>query len=298
MESRFFNPAIPHSLTALPGIARGAAPSHHAAAMTPLRLLLLASAFAASAAPAAELRDFCPTRPGLGTAPCIVYPGHLVAELGFADWTLERDPATRTDTLVTGETLLRYGLTDDSELQLGWAGLGHVRTRDRLTGAVSAATRAGDLLLSFKQSLRNPSGDGLSVAVQPFVTLPLGRAPIGAGDWGGGLLVPIAIELSQALQLQMTPEVDAAVDGDGHGRHLAYGDVLGLGIAASPSVSLTVETAATRDLDPAGHSTVYLAGLSAAWQPSGSLQLDLGTAIGLSRRSPDVELAAGISRRF
>ena len=50
------------------------------------RLAILAAALLASAAPAGAegLRDFCPDRPGLGTPPCTMDPGHFDVELGLA----------------------------------------------------------------------------------------------------------------------------------------------------------------------------------------------------------------------
>lgn len=80
--------------------------------------------------------------------------------------------------------------------------------------------------------------------------------------------------------MALTPEIDAAVDGDGNRRHPA------------------VELSATRDEDPAGHVTLAVLGLSLAWQPLVGLQLDVGSNIGLNGNSADVEAYTGISRRF
>jgi hypothetical protein len=103
--------------------------------------------------------------------------------------------------------------------------------------------------------LRFPDGSGLSAAVQPFVTLPVGRQPIGAGDWGAGLVVLITYDLNGTLNLQLTPEADQAVDADGSGRHFAYSGTIGLEIAISKAVSGTIEFQALRDDDPSGATT-------------------------------------------
>jgi hypothetical protein len=110
--------------------------------------------------------------------------------------------------------------------------------------------------------------------------------------------VPASYELFDGVQLEVTPEVDAAVDEDGTGRHLAFGGAGGVGIALPASVTLSAEIGALRDHDPAGHTTAAVAGFSAAWQPRGDWQLDLGANVGLEHDAPDVECYVGIAKLF
>ena len=250
----------------------------------------------ATPAAAAE-RDYCPTRPGLGTTACTISPGRVSVETALADWTLDQDQNTRTDTVLIGDTLVRVGLTDTIEAQLGWTPFGHVRERDQI-GGIDRANRVGDAYLGMKANLLHPDGKGLSIGLAPFVTLPIGRNPVGAGDWGAGLVAHVSYDLNDTLNLQLSPEIDAAVDEDGHGRHVAVGSVVGLGIAISEAVAATLEVQATQDDDPQGATTQVLAAVSLAWMPNEDLQLDTGMNVGMNRVSPDVELYIGISRRF
>lgn len=251
----------------------------------------------ASPAFAADGRDLCADRPGLGTPACTVEPGKFLFELGLGDWTRENYGPQRTDTILTGDALLRIGLTPSLEAQVGWIALGHVRERDSVAGTIDKRVRTGDVTLALRQNLRNPDGSGFSIAVMPYATLPTGGGGVGAGDWGGGLLVPLSVEAGP-VSLALTPHADAAVDGDGKGRHLAYGSAAGIGFDLSDAVSASAEVSLTRDRDPAGHSTEALAGLSAAWQPGENSQWDMGVNVGLNRDSPDIELYAGYVRRF
>lgn len=218
-------------------------------------------------------------------------------EIGLADWTLDRTADGRSDSWAFGDALLRAGLTPSLEVQLGWTMLGHMRDRDRATGEVARRTRTGDVTLALRQNLNNPDGSGFSIALMPYATLPLGGEGVGAGDWGAGMIVPVSIELG-TLSLSLAPNVDAAVDSDGDGRHMAYGSVAGVGFGVSDDVSMAAEVSLTRDRDPAGRTTEALAGLSAGWQPDADSQWDLGANIGLNRDSPDVELYFGFVRRF
>ncbi len=265
----------------------------------PRRLLLLLAAMTAATPVVGQedRRDLCADRPGLGTPACTVEPGSLVLELGLADWTLDRTADSRTDSWAFGDALLRTGLTPSLEIQLGWTMLGHVRERDRATGETDARTRTGDVTLALRKNLRSPDGSGFSVALMPYATLPVGGEGIGAGDWGAGLIVPASFDLG-AVSLGLTPHVDAAVDADSDGRHLAYGSVVGLGFDLSGDLSMAAEVSLTRDRDPGGHGTEALAGLSAAWQRGPDSQWDIGANVGLNRDSPDIELYLGVVRRF
>lgn len=263
-----------------------------------MRKIWLLLVMIASPAAAQEEREFCSDRPGLGTPPCTVAPGKVMVELGLADWTLDRTSNLRTDTLIAGDTLARIGIATHAELRIGWTAFGHVRERDRMTSAVDTSSGVGDVTVALNRNLANPDGSGNSVSVLAYATLPTGGSAIGAGDWGAGLLVPASFELNDAVSLTLTPEIDAAVDEDRNGRHLAYGSVVGFGFDLAKDVSAGAEVQVMRDRDPDGHNTQALAGLSLGWQPGKDTQLDIGTNLGLNHASPDVEAYVGISRRF
>jgi hypothetical protein len=266
--------------------------------MRPGRIIFGLCALALAAAAQAEPpRDFCPDRPGLGTPPCTIDPGHFDIEVGLGDWTLDRTPASRTDTIEAGQLLVRIGLGDRLEAQVGWTAFGHVRTRDRATGAATAASGVGDVSVALRRNLLRPDGGGLSLALMPYATLPTGNDVLGAGDWTAGLLVPLSHDLGAGVQLGLTAQAEAAADSDRHGRHLAYGGVAGVSLPLSEALGATVEIAAIRDEDPSGHSTEWLAGLSAGWMVNDDLQLDAGANVGV-HGAPDLQLYVGVSRRF
>lgn len=249
-------------------------------------------------ADAQEARPLCADRPGLGTPACTVDPGRTVIELGGIDWTLDQDATQRSDTLVAGDLLIRRGLTHNLEVQAGWTAFGTARTRDKVTGVVTRSSGIGDVTLAARYNLSNPDGSGFSAAIMPYATLPTGGDAIGAGDWGAGLILPISYSLNDTIGIALTPAIDAAVDGDRNGRHLAYGSVIGISAALSDSMSGALEVQMTRDEDPTGHTTEALASLSFAWVSNDRLQLDSGVVAGLNADSPDLQLYLGITRRF
>ena len=243
----------------------------------------------------AQLRDFCASRPGLGTPACTVDPGHVVVEVGLADWTLENSDDARTDTIIGGDIAVRIGLDDKTEALIGWTSFGQTRVRDKAAGTVTRNNGIGDITLGIRRSLSGPDGP---VAIQPYVTVPVGGDAIGAGDWSAGVVIPIGFEFGRDVQLSFSPQVEAAVNESRSGRHLAYGSVVGLSAPLAKGLSGAIEFQATRDEEPAGKTTQLLASASLAWLLSESTQLDVGGVAGLNSDSPDVQLYFGISRRF
>ncbi len=249
----------------------------------------------------AQERGYCPERPGINTPPCTIAAGRVSVETSLADWTRDDEGAVRSDTVLIGQTLVRLGLANTIEAQVGWTPFGHVRERIRSAAApaaVDTADRVGDVTLGVKANLRNPDGSAFSIAVLPYVSLPVGRTPVGAGDWATGVLLPISYSVSDRIGLALTPEVDAAVDGDGDGRHLAYSLAAGLSYALTATLAVTGELQALRDDDPDGHVTQTVAALSFAFAAGPDTQFDIFGAAGLSRDAPDAELYAGIAHRF
>jgi hypothetical protein len=236
---------------------------------------------------------FCPTRPSLGASACTTEPGKVQLEVSALDWQRDDTGDSREDRILAGDLLARFGVGATTEVQVGWTAFGHVRTRDKATGAVDAADGVGDVTLAVRQNLRHPDGKGLSFGIEPQVTLPVGHSQVGAGDWGAGVVLPVSYDLGDKINLQFTGEGDAAVDEDGDGRHLAYSGIWGLAYAVSDKVTATAELSVQRDDDPAGHETHSLAALSFAFQPRKTLQFDMLAVAGLNHTSPDVRLVTG-----
>jgi len=264
--------------------------------MKPLAVALLSFAALHATSASAQDREYCPERPGLDTPACTIAPGKISVETSIADWTRDDQPGSREDNILFGDTLVRVGVSDTIEARIGWTPFGHDRMRDS-TG-VDSVNGVGDVSLGMKANLLNPDGSGISVSVLPFVTLPVGRSSIGAGDWGAGFLVPVTYEISDTVSLDLTPEIDAAVDQDGNGRHLAYSSTAGLAFKVAKDFTLTGEVQALRDNDPDQHATQALAALSLAWMANDDLQFDILGAAGLNDDTPDTRVYAGISRRF
>ncbi len=249
----------------------------------------------ATPALADEAREFCANRPGLGTPACTLAPGRAMIEVGLAGWDRSSDAQTIADDVTLGDALLRVGVTETTEVQLGLTGHVIQRSRDRASGTVDRVTGIGDGTIAIRQSLSGPGGN---VAVQVFATAPLAKSPIGSGEWSGGILLPASFELPSGFEIGLTPELDLAVNESRSGRHIAWGGVVGLSHGLGPQLSLTGEVAAFRDEDPDGHSTDARVAGSLAWQVAERFQIDFEVDAGLTASAPDRTLAIGVAWQF
>ncbi len=257
-------------------------------------LLLLAPAIAPERARADDAPDLCVNRPGIGTPPCTLHAGQVMVEVGALGWDHSATPGARDDTVTLADTVARIGLGQSTEVQLeigGWS-----QQRSRTGSAITKARGLGDATIGLRHSFGGE--DDAKLAVQAFVSLPVGSAPGGAGDWGAGLLVPIALPLPSGFSLAFTPEIDAAVNGSGHGRHVAWGGVAGLSHSLGKALSLGAEVSAYRDEDPDGASTDARVDVVTAWRAGRSLQIDLEFDLGMSQGAPDHALMIGFARQF
>ncbi|MET0362266.1 MAG: transporter [Sphingobium sp.] len=246
------------------------------------------------------LRELCSERPGLTTAACTVDPGHVQIEVGFGNWTLDSREDEREDRIEAGDILLRYGLGRTTEVQLGWIAYGHVRTLDRTADDVSTSQGTGDVTLALKQNLRHPAEGktGFAVALLPSVTLPVGSGEVGQGDWSAGLVIPASYKLNDTISFALSPEIDAAVDQDRSGRHLAYGAAVAVQVHLTEALRLSPEVQFIRDEDPDGRTTLSVASLSLDVRAAKMTQFDIQAVAGLNADTPDLKLSCGISHKF
>jgi hypothetical protein len=257
-----------------------------------LGLFMASPALAQPPEPEEEEEALCADRPGLASSTCTVEPGRTQVELAV-DWSFQEEGDSRTDTILAGDTVVRVGIDEQTELQAGWTAYGHVR--ERISGVVTRDDGVGDAFVGVRRGVYERNG--FSAALQGRVSLPIGGNAIGAGDWGAELLVPLGLERG-GVELLVTPAIAAAPDSDGDGRHLAYGLTAGIGFNLSERLSAVLDLSVARDDDPLDATTTVLAAIAFALEVSKNFQLDAGAVFGLNRDSPDLELYVGAASRF
>jgi len=250
----------------------------------------------ATSATAAGEQPICAARPGKATPACTVPARHWQIETGLADWTLDKGGGERDTSLVVGETSIKYGLTDRSDIEVDvtpWE-----RATSHGSDSRDSASGFGDISVSYKRAL-TPPGAALQLAAMPYVKIPTAKHSLGNGKWEGGLLIPIGYAIPIApLSIGLTPEIDWVADADGHGHHAAMVQVASLGWQITPKLNLSGEVWGQWDWDPAGTTKQASVDGAAAYLVRSDLQIDAGANFGLNKETPNVELYTGLSVRF
>lgn len=236
---------------------------------------------------------FCPNRPSLASSGCTTLPGQIQVEMSGADWQRDDRAGQREERWRFGDVLTRIGVAAHSEVQLGWTAYGITQARDRATGVTERQAGAGDISLAWRRAITHPDGEGVTSALQPYVTLPVGHSGIGEGDWSAGIVAPVQWTVDEHWILEFTGTASAAVDQDGSGRHFDAVTVAGVAYAITPVVHVTGEFSVERDNDPSGHVTRSLLAGSIAWQPSARTQIDMLAVAGASHDAPDARIVIG-----
>lgn len=252
-----------------------------------------ALACAGTAAAAADPSPICPDRPGKGTGTCTVPKGMVQIETGLIDWTHDESGGISSDSAAIGSTLIKYGVSDRLDIELGVTPLMTMHS----TGS-GTDTGFGDTLVRVKYALTK-DGAPVAITLDPFVKIPTANHIFGNGKVEGGLTVPIAAPLGKSpFTLSLTPEVDWVANASGDGYHAAMIQVVGLGVQASPKLQFGAELWGQWDYDPSGTGKQASADGSVAYIINNNVQWDAGANFGLNDQTPDVEVYTGVSVRF
>jgi len=245
-----------------------------------------------TAAAAAGEQPICPDRPSKSTGSCTVPSGRFQVETGLVDWAHDRSRGETADFTAFGSSLLKYGVSDRADIELG------VTPFEVLRAPGEHASGFGDVMLRVKYRLTGEDAP-VQAALDPFIKLPTASHGLGNRKVEGGVVIPVSGQLGKSvLTLSFGPELDLLADEDGHGRHAAMVQVFNLGASLDEKLTVSAELWGAWDWGPAGTTKLASADGSVAYLVSKDVQLDAGANFGLNRNTPDVELYAGISKLF
>ncbi|MES2753968.1 MAG: transporter [Pseudomonadota bacterium] len=262
-----------------------------------MRALLLAAALIAGPAVAqdAPLRELSTDRPDKTESPITVDAGHVQVELDFATYTHDRAGAVRTDELSVVPINLKYGIGRDTDVQVIVEP--YLRATERVAGARDRTDGFGDITVRLKQNLWGNDGGKTALALLPFVRLPTSRDGLGIDTVEFGLIVPLSIELSDAVGVGVMTEIDRVERADGAGHTAKFINSATASFALTDKLNLYTELYTERAAR-GGAGWIVTGDTGLTYALSDDVQLDAGTNIGLTRAADDVQLFVGLSRRF
>lgn len=256
----------------------------------------LALAMAAPSFAGSIKDDICTDRPGKGSATCAAPKGHWQFETGLADWSVTKSKGTRSTDLSLGQTSIKYGLTDHLHVEVEFTPL--VRKTSRSATSHSHDSGFGDIKIKAKQELTADDAD-FSATLYPYVKIPTASKKIGNGKVEGGLIVPLGLSFGKSpWSLSASPEIDASLDGDGHGYHPYMAQSLSFNLQATRALSFSAELWGSWDWDPAKTTREASIDGTVAYKINSEFQIDGEIDLGLNSQTADVEFSGGLSMRF
>jgi hypothetical protein len=251
--------------------------------------------------PREELRDMSTDRPDKTESPYTVDAGRFQIEMDFVTYT--RDDVSEDGADLRFEAVnvvplnLKAGLTNSTDLQLLFDSYIRQQVTDRETGASQEIDGIGDLTIRLKHNLWGNDGGRTALAVMPFVKLPTNSNGIGNDAVEAGIIVPLALSISERVGIGLMTEVDLLQESDGDGYSPTFINSATISFDLTDSVGLYTELFTEKSIeDGADWVVTWDTGLTYAL--TDDLQLDGGINVGVTEAADDLNLFIGISRRF
>jgi hypothetical protein len=245
--------------------------------------------------PRAQLRELSTDRPDKTESPYTVDAGRVQVELDFISFTRDRSEGVRTETIAVAPVNLKLGLTASTDIQFVVAP--YVRQITSGTGVRGRTDGFGDVTVRLKRNLFGNDGGSAALAVMPFVKLPTNTGGIGNNAVELGLIVPLALTLSERVRLGVMTEVDLNQQSDGRGYAPSFVNSATLAFSLSDRLGLYTELFTERSTE-GGAAWVVTGNAGVTYAVTPDLQIDAGVNKGLTRAADNINIFAGLSRRF
>lgn len=225
-------------------------------------------------------RELSADRPDATESPITVEPGRYQVESTL--WGLTRNDSLTTWTLA--ESNFKAGLTPNSDLQLVLRPWIHEE---------AGGEGFGDVDVRFKFNLWGNDGGKTAAALMPFVSLPSG-SQVSVGEWEGGLIFPISVELTENLSLGVQAEIDRIWNEDDRSHAWDFSHTVVLGRSCSDELGVFIEY-----VGAAGDHR-YEASLfgGVTYATSENVQWDMAIGRGLTDAADDWSFVQGVTIRF
>ncbi|MCC5830355.1 MAG: transporter [Phycisphaeraceae bacterium] len=259
-----------------------------------LALALIAPAAVAAEEPI-ELRPLGPE-----PHPFTTERGRFAVEFTPVTYTFNRrepDGANVRSHSVDGHLLVKYGVLEHTEIQVGADFHVWERERDTDTGQVTTSSGFGDMTLRLKHNLVGNDGGDVAAAVMPFMELPTATGGVGASGIRGGVMAPTAWEFAEGWSLEWTPSLGAARNGDDDGYVFAFQSTVTLVGELHDGIDAFVEFESIVTSER-GDPWVGLIGIGLTFELDENTVIEPAIHFGVTRSADDFAVSLSIVRRF
>lgn len=251
--------------------------------------------------PIALMREFSTDRPDVNDTPHTVDAGHFQVEMDIAAYTYDRNNVEKAPIRVTtwevAPMLIKVGILNWVDLQLGISPYTDIVTIDHVTGVRTSSRGFGDSVLRAKLNLWGNDGGDTAFALIPYIKAPTAQNDLGNRKWEGGISLPLEMELPAGFDFGVMPILSALGNDSGPGRDFQYGGAIVIGHQIAGPVDGLVEFIG-QERTQRGAQWEGVLNLAVTWAVSGNLHLDCGMKFGLTRSADDLRPAIGLSWRY
>jgi Putative MetA-pathway of phenol degradation len=241
----------------------------------------------------AQDREMVTDRPDKTESPYTVPEGRVQIELDLANYTRDDSDGFRLETIGVTPFNLKLGVAQNTDLQLIVAPYIHQTATDLQTDARAKTDGFGDITLRLKQNLWGNDDGKTAFGLMPYVTLPTSSNGVGTGKVEFGLIAPLAITLSDSVDLGVMTEIDVVEDDDARGHRVNFVNSATLGFSLTDKLGLYTEIFTEKGADWA-----VTGDAGVTYKLTDELQIDTGINLGLTDAADDVAVFVGLSRRF
>lgn len=253
--------------------------------------------------PRAEMREMFLDRPDKTESPHTVDAGHFQMETGVFAYTYDKRNPDYSGNSVHGfsiaSSLLKVGLANFWDFQVGIDPYIHNRTFDQATNTTEVADGFGDLTLRMKFALIGNDGGKFAFGVMPLVSIPTKRGDaVGSDYYLAGIIFPYSIELPKSWGLSGQTQVNVAHNElSVSGYHPEFINTLALGYDITDRLGTYLEfySEVSKEANVPWVGTVDT-GMTFAI--TGDIIVDAGINMGVTRSADDFNPFVGFSWRY
>lgn len=247
------------------------------------------------------MRELSADRPDVTETPYTVDAGHFQLEMdllryGYDRYNSARDNVRR-ETVSVAPMILKLGVLNSLDLELGIAPYTSTRAHNYTSGAVETHRGFGSLIPRVKVNLLGNDGGKSSVALLPFIKLPTSTGHVEDSSVEGGLTIPIAVELPYGFGLGSDIQVGVVRNSTGGGYHTEFLNTLTVGHSIFGPWGGYVEFVSIASQERAA-PWVAAFDVGVTYEVSSDVRLDGGINIGLTRSAEDLNPFIGLTWRF
>jgi Putative MetA-pathway of phenol degradation len=241
------------------------------------------------------MREMTTDRPDQTEVPFTIDAGHVQFESDLFSYTYDDEDGAITNAWAVLPTNVRIGVLNHTELGIVVEPYLHSRTRE--DGDTTKQQGFGTTSLRIKHNFWGNDGGQTALAVMPYISFPTSQDEVGPDKIEAGLIVPLAIEVSDRLGLGLMTEANWRRDDDQEGYHFESVFTAVLGYDITEKVGCFAEVLTAIDWENTDDPVVQF-DCGVTYALTEDIQLDAGVYIGLTDAADDLTSFVGLSWRL